>query len=229
MATKERHVWARGVVEQAFELEHGRAPSRFEAQCIQAVGLLETSYGYGWSGAGVGSNNWGAVQATPAQVAAGVPTFAYTDSHQDGTRYAQAFRRYATPVEGARDLVRHMTTVRPLTAAAMRDEAGTDEVSAAMYRERYYGGWCPAAIKRFGAGAHRQSSVYVRAGATTEAGRACDAEAIGMHAKKLASSIAEIAAALNEPAPPRSGGTASGWPLLLVAAAAVGGWWWWRS
>lgn len=215
-APASRHAWARDVITEAFKAQLGREPTRFERQMIQGVAATETSYGRGWGptckGACVGSHNWGAIQATASQ-----PSCPCSDSHQDGTRYAQGFRTYASDVDGARDLVRHMTTLRPMTAAALAAGSGSDAVARAMYLEKYFGAGCPTAIKTYGPGTHRQSSMYTRGGATTEAGKACDAEAVGQYANKLARHVQELATALDEPVPPRTSRS-----LLLPALAVIG-------
>lgn len=222
MTSAAEHKWARGVVIQAFTAEVGRAPSTFEAQCIQAVGLLETSYGKGWKPPGQTSHNWGAVQLTKAQEAAGVPGFAYTDSTPDGKTYHQAFRAYSDDVAGCRDLVRQMTKQRPATWAAMQANQGTDAVSQAMFFEHYYGSQCPQALAKYGAAA-KESTGFTGRRATTEAGKACEGECIARHAKTLSARATEIAQALGEPAPPRVGaGKAQGpAPSSSVPASSV--------
>lgn len=50
-------------------------------------------------------NNWGAVQ--------GQPGFLASDTHADGSAYTAHYKIYATPAEGAADMIRHMTVLRP--------------------------------------------------------------------------------------------------------------------
>lgn len=50
-------------------------------------------------------NNWGAVQ--------GQPGFLASDTHADGSPYTAHYKIYATPAEGAADMIRHMTVLRP--------------------------------------------------------------------------------------------------------------------
>lgn len=204
----------RATVVEAFRLQHGREPRPVEALLIQAVAELETNCGRGWRevqdyGGGrkrecpgaSRSNNWGAIQARPGQ-----PSFPCADTHQDGRIYAQAFRAYPSPVEGARDLVRHLgPSLRPDSWAAIQ-RGDLEGLSRAMYRERYYGSSCPKAIRQYGQIAAQDSSYGRRARKATapqgEAGRACDEEAIGQHTARLRSRADAIADAIGEPRAP---------------------------
>ncbi len=111
---------------------------------LAAVGFLETSYGRGWRGAGVGSNNIGAIQVGSSWVG---DTFEYTDTHPnpDGssTPYRVAFRKYPTPQAGWDDLARIMYVGRRhnvLVAARMGD---TYSVSQFLRETGYYEGFGP--------------------------------------------------------------------------------------
>lgn len=149
------HAAAREHIDAGFRRIFGRAPTLPEAQCVQAVALIESGYGTAWKGAGAGQNNWGAVQyRTPAQLGMKEPPyplyspdgkgFLYTDTtpQADGTSrsYAVYFRRYDTPAEGAADVVRIAYERRPsvLEAASRGDLYG---VSAALHATRYYEGF----------------------------------------------------------------------------------------
>jgi peptidoglycan hydrolase-like protein with peptidoglycan-binding domain len=105
------HGDARQVVHEAFRRVFERAPTRSEAQCVQAVGWLETGYGQHWRPPGDRSNNWGAIQAHAGWTG---PIFSYTDTrpNEDGTStpYEQAFRAYRSAAKGATDLVRVVFT-----------------------------------------------------------------------------------------------------------------------
>lgn len=216
-----RHVWARGVLERAAKTR-GLVPSRAELQGWAAVALVETQYGGGWKGAMAGSNNWGAVQAKPGQ-----PSAPWQDEHPDGTVYQQPFRVYASPEEGAADLIRHVTALRPMTWAAMR--AGDWwQAGDAMRQESYFGGWCPKAAAKFGGKAVRglgKGPVE----SWPEAQRACHVEAFPVYSAKMRAYSKQVAEALGEPVVDNeaSGGGALG-PLLLVGAAAAG-WWYHRK
>lgn len=126
----------------AFRAERGREPGIAERQLLQAMASLESSYGEGWKGHGVGSNNWGAVVAKP-----GEPFFVSADSRPVGDRqatYETRFKKYATPAAGARDVVRVCYSYRGAEAAA----AGGDALAfaKALFRPRpgrevgYYAG-----------------------------------------------------------------------------------------
>ena len=112
------------------------------ARHLCGVGYLESSYGRGWKGAGVGSNNMGAIQAGSSWKG---ETFLYTDTrpNPDGTStpYTVAFRKYPTPQAGWDDLARVMYSARRrsvLVAASMGD---TYSVSQFMRETWYYEGF----------------------------------------------------------------------------------------
>lgn len=86
--------WAYGIAKAA-------APNmpEPERQYVLAVARGEGFYGKGWTGVGVGSNNWGAVQG---QGNAG--SFQHLDHHADGSPYTTAFKRYKTPADGFNDM-----------------------------------------------------------------------------------------------------------------------------
>lgn len=151
------HNAAREAVNQGFAATFGRPPTLPERQCVQAVGMLESAYGTAWKGAGVGSNNWGAIQyRTPSQLGLTAPYppispdgmgFLYTDTspQSDGTSrpYSVYFRRYTTPTKGARDLVRVVYSVagRKESVLARASAGDTWGVSEGLYRTRYYEGF----------------------------------------------------------------------------------------
>lgn len=103
-----RYASDRAILVQAFQLEHGRKPTRNEAQVIQSIAEHETNFGRGWGTdpeKGAGSNNVGAMQ--------GQPGFRHIDHHADGTEYTTWFRSYPTLVDGCRHLIRWVTTWHP--------------------------------------------------------------------------------------------------------------------
>lgn len=216
----ERHKWARGVLERAAQAR-GLTPSRAELQGWAAVALVETQYGAGWKPPMVGSNNWGAVQAVKGQ-----PSRQWQDQHPDGTVYQQAFREYATPEEGAADLIRHLTTLRPMTWAAMRS-GDWWRTADAMRRETYFGGWCPKAAAKYGGAAVR---VMPKGDPSTwsDATRACHEEAFPVYGAKMRAYARQVAEALDEPVIDEEASDGGPWPLVLVAAAVGGGWWYWK-
>lgn len=188
------HRWARPIVTEALNQLLGRAPSLAEIQYGQAIGWHEGRYGRGWKGAMVGSNNWGAVQCAKGSSADCIP---YQDSYADGTKYDVSFRRYATPVDGAKDMLRHVFIKRPRTGQALASEDATVfRASYGMRRERYYEGFCPGAVKGFGASRVRPSLAHPD---RDEATRACAQEAIRTHAKITKNIIQNIAGACGDP------------------------------
>lgn len=134
------HRTIRSQVFEGFKRKFGREATLQEAQFLHAVGMLETSCGTGWKGAGAGSFNMGAITAGPAWKGA---TFEYRDSYPDENGidhwYTTKFRKYASAVEGWEDLANIMYEDRPtvLKAATAGDAYG---VSAALYETKYYAG-----------------------------------------------------------------------------------------
>lgn len=212
----ESHKWARSIVTAAFKQAIGREPTLAELQYGQAVCWLETRYGKGWKPAMSGAKNWGAVQcrgsaqvsgqsvllggvdadAEPIATGAG-DCIEYEDSFADGTRYKVSFRAYASDVDGAADVMRHVFKLRPRTAQALAEKGATAfRASWAMRRERYYEGFCPVATKRFGSSSVRASLAHPD---RSEATRACAQEAISAHAKSISEIIQNIASACGDP------------------------------
>jgi hypothetical protein len=117
-------------------------------QFMRATGWLEGNWGNGWKGAGIGSNNWGAVQHSRPRPDGTCPvgSFLYRDSspQPDGTNrgYSVCFRSYATPMEGAKDMCRVALFARErhksvLPAVLIGDVHG---FSTAMRNTIYYEG-----------------------------------------------------------------------------------------
>jgi hypothetical protein len=136
------HEDARRYLTAGYLAEFGSPPSLSVVQGVQAVAWHETNYGAGWRNAGVGSNNWGAIQCgrTPCDPAS---EFFYTDTHPDSsggsTRYEICFCKYASPEAGARALVRQLykRSSATLTAAKSGD---LHAFAAAMHAAHYYEG-----------------------------------------------------------------------------------------
>jgi hypothetical protein len=115
----ERHRWARGVLLSAWQTVFGADPSLQELQTLQAQGALEGWYGFAatppeWAG----SNNWGAIDWTPGD-AGTFDFFESTDHDVNGNEIHVRFRKYATPEDGAADLLREALVRRPDAAAAL--------------------------------------------------------------------------------------------------------------
>lgn len=144
-----RDRWARNILIEAFRREMGRDPIEAEIQAAQAVAKLESHYGAGWKGAGVGSNNWGAIQCCKPKDGKCPPnSFLYTDTSptSDGknVKYSICFKSYATPVDGAADLIRTLYKSKYkdrgqklIAAVSSGDLYGFSE---AMYDTSYYQG-----------------------------------------------------------------------------------------
>jgi hypothetical protein len=169
------HRDARIMICEGYRRIYGAEPSRSVAQCVQAVGILETNYGQGWSpkvpGA-VGSFNMGAITAGREWTG---ETFEHRDSYPDATGkniwYSTKFRRYPSAQDGMTDLVRIVYAKRPSALAAAK--AGDSYAfSAAMYDTTYYKGF----------------------GKTRE-------ERIANHHKAVTGAIARMCKALGEDAP----------------------------
>src|SRR5208337_5423681 len=138
------------VSSQAIRTSLNCDPSTGEICALDAVALLETSRGDGWKGAGLGSNNQGAIQCGPHWQG---DKFTYTDTHPnaDGTStpYSVDFRKYATRLDGLIDLVQVMyvqhgrTVVR--AAAIAQNWMG---VSQTMHDTGYYEGFGPTVADR---------------------------------------------------------------------------------
>lgn len=139
-ASASMHTNARVDALDAFtDVVHVR-PSLNELRILEAVALHETTFGAGWKGEGAGSFNMGAIHATSAWTG---DTFQATDTEPTSTggatTYAQAFRKYASAVDGWKDLVRELylrrSTVRKAAASG-----NPLSVARAMYATKYFRG-----------------------------------------------------------------------------------------
>jgi hypothetical protein len=141
-----QHVEARDLANQAFIETLNRDPNLTERQYLQAVACLETTYGAGWRGASVagkGSNNMGAIQG-------GRPPcnpeteFETSDTHADGTVYRWCYKKYPTPLDGWKDLVKVLYVNRPSVLGA----ASSGNIDAAV-REQRITGYFEAPLDRY--------------------------------------------------------------------------------
>ena len=135
------HKDARKIILEAFRIRFGREATRPEAQCVQAVGWIESGYAQYWRPPGNGSWNWGAIQGSGS-----AGSFAYTDTHPnaDGssTPYKIGFKKYLTAIDGAADLVRTVYQINGrdtlvLPAAQVGNLLG---FSTGMHTSFYYEG-----------------------------------------------------------------------------------------
>lgn len=169
-----KHQAAAGFACAGFTLALHREPTRAARQVLQGIAWLESRYGEGWSGAGKGSFNMGAIQygRTPCDPA---KSFEYTDTRPTDTGgsipYRICFRKYSSPVAGFEDLARVAYAKRPLVLAAAY-AGNLWGVSKELRATKYYEGF----------------------GRTQE-------ERIANHHKALLSAVTAIARALNEPMP----------------------------
>lgn len=111
-----------------------------EQQYLMSVARGEGFYGLGWGNpspktiaesetlgidprAGVGSNNWGAIQGTGS-----AGSFPHVDHHADGKLYLGTFKKYSLPEEGASDLGRVL--LKANVREALKDGRMRDAVYA---------------------------------------------------------------------------------------------------
>ena len=105
------------------------------------VARHESGYGCAWCGVMTGSNNWGAIQA------GSMPRKGYSRLYQDthpnpdgtNTTYKICFREYATPVEGAADLLRVLYLKRIFVFYAA-ETGNVQSVAQEMHKSGYFEG-----------------------------------------------------------------------------------------
>ncbi len=139
-----RDQWARSILNTVWR-DFG-APAPGELQAVQAIARHESGPGYG--DGMQNANNWGSIHCTTGPPC-GDACVEHTDTDASGTTYTTCFRKYATPEEGARDLLRELLRRSPVRqvlasgnataiASAMRStgyfEAPTEVYSAAIAR-----------------------------------------------------------------------------------------------
>jgi hypothetical protein len=152
-AIKITHIDARTLLREGWRRCYGSELALPVAQCLQAIGWLETNYGMGWTEAIPGaaeSNDWGAITAGAEWTGA---TFEHRDSYPNPSKdpeavkkepniwYTTKFRAYPTPQDGATDLVNivYLTRMRAVLDAAKRGD--TLGFSTALYNTGYYKGF----------------------------------------------------------------------------------------
>jgi hypothetical protein len=131
-------VAARKLVMQAWALERRQSPTLAAVQAVQAVARLETCYSTSWKVPGV--NNWGAItcaRVADAQGDCGPSCFRSGDHDAQGRPVRRCFRRYATPLDGARGLIREMLVRRPRVDAVV-NAGDVHAISQAMHDTRYF-------------------------------------------------------------------------------------------
>ena len=136
------HIQAREYARAALIQEFQCDPSYGEIVALAAIACLETNYGDGWQGHGVGSYNMGAIQCGGTWTGR---RFAYIDTHPNAngtsTPYRIDFRKYATVEEGWSDLVRvvYINRGRHIVREAAQAESWAD-VSAGLHQTGYFEG-----------------------------------------------------------------------------------------
>jgi hypothetical protein len=118
-----------------------------ESALVRTIAVLESQYGAGWSGAGVGSHNWGAIQAGGTWTG---DTFEAKDSRWDPKTgkqetYVTTFRKYATDEDGARDLWSVLSSPRHRRAVSLANRGAWAEISRSLgpLGSGYYEGFGP--------------------------------------------------------------------------------------
>lgn len=119
---------------QTVSLLPGLTPG--EQQYLVTVARGEGFYGLGWGSpsaktitdsatlgidpkAGVGSNNWGAVQGS-----GNAGSFPHVDYHANGQMYLGTFKKYAAPTDGAADVAKVLLKANVRAAIAQGDLHG---------------------------------------------------------------------------------------------------------
>lgn len=126
-----RDVKARNILLSVWEEVTGEKPELAELQIAQAIARFEGAYGEGKA-----RNNWGGVQC-PTKPPCPSGCLEYTDRHADGTKYQGCLKVYATPEDGAKHLIKLITSKRPSVWEAMkRGDAGA--VASAMRATSYH-------------------------------------------------------------------------------------------
>lgn len=131
------HRFGREVLKSVWLSVTGEQPTLAALQIAGAQAHLESGYGRAsytnkLTGERASLNNWGAVQS--GKPPCGPDGFEATDTHADGSPYQWCYRRYATPEDGARHMLAHLTVKRPSSWEHMR--RGDIDAWAAQMRQR---------------------------------------------------------------------------------------------
>lgn len=133
----ESHRIAREALKAIWPEVTGKEATIPELQLAAAQGAFEGGYGLApyknlQTGETAVLNNWGAIQAGPPPCGPGA--FEATDTHPGKGQYQWCYKRYATPAEGARHMVEHLTVKRPSSWAHMK--RGDLDAWAAQMRQK---------------------------------------------------------------------------------------------
>lgn len=139
----------------------GIALTPAESLYVRAVALSETSYGEGWTGDGVGSNNMGAITQANSSTA---PYFEHGDTLANGKKYVARFTKYATPEDGLKALASLL--LKPNVKSALAQQNFWAAVSAQIDANHYTGD--PPATPTSTYGSRLQSGIRAIVAATGE-------------------------------------------------------------
>lgn len=134
MASRARHEQARSEASAALRAR-GIPDELCVRQFLQTIAFGETSYGYGWTGDGVGSNNMGAIQR--GRPPCGPDAFSHGDTHEDGSGYGACFAVYPSRAAGWEALAFELFIKRPKVLAAAR-ACDFDRAVAEMRASGYF-------------------------------------------------------------------------------------------
>lgn len=152
----ETHRWARAVLERAWQkVFPGDDPTLEELQSIQALAAHDGQYGRGWPNkpnpltgyptSMAACNNWGAIQCkckpTDGVCCEGCGYWYDSTPTPQGQRYfEQCFRCYATPEDGAADVIKFLAQGYPRVMEAL-PSGNLDEIAWQMRLGNYFHGF----------------------------------------------------------------------------------------
>lgn len=145
-----KHAEAERYATDALRIVFDGEPKRPETQVLMGIAWLETQYGAGWKGAGVGSHNMGAIQS--GRIPCNPETsFEYTDTSPTSSGasvpYRICFKRYPGAIDGFADLARVAFRKRPSVYEAAK-RGNLYDVSAELRRTGYYEGFGKTQLER---------------------------------------------------------------------------------
>lgn len=157
MALLNRDAWARSILSKVWTDAYGTAPFLVRPttpalQAVQAIARLESGGGYGAAGTSdpiwQGSNNWGAIKcASSGRPPCPEGCFEHTDSDEHGQAGIYCFRKFASPEDGARGILRELLR-RPAVQRVMENPSSATAIANAMKAPPAYMGLPAAAYAR---------------------------------------------------------------------------------
>jgi hypothetical protein len=176
------HRWARDYIIRALRAVLGREPTMAEIQYTQAVGWLEGNYGKAKPGGSDAINNWGGVHCPTGMPIGEGNCRRGKDKYSNGKVFRVGFLSYNDPYDGCLDMVKN---INARGSYGVLGETGTVmATSLVMRRGSYYGSYCPKAVAQYGS-TSQTGYLSLVAPYLSEATRACDQEAIELHAGKV--------------------------------------------